>query len=150
MNRNPGAWLVIYCKNRRTFLFGKRGQKMHKANLWNLFGGHMDSGESPTECVLREIREEASIIPPFNGAKIWGTSKRFRSLGYVNGIREMHYFLMITNKEFSPRLDSEHSAYGWFKFNELPGKVNRPTEIAIATGLFVKAKSLVDDGVIRS
>ncbi len=147
MNRIPGAWMVIYCRTRQSFLFGKRGQKMHKPNLWNLFGGHIDAEESPCEGVMRELLEEASIVIPQDGAAVWTTPQGLRPLGYISGIREMHYFLMVTDTEFSPNLDSEHSAFGWFKFGELPRKVNRPTEIAMTTGLFVKAKGLVDEGL---
>ncbi|PIE43309.1 MAG: hypothetical protein CSA50_05350 [Gammaproteobacteria bacterium] len=148
MNRLPGAWMVIYCKTRRTFLFGKRGRKMRKPNLWNLFGGHLDTGESASECAIREMREEASITLPLSGATLWQSPEGLRPLGYIDCIREMHYFLMVTDTEFSPNLDSEHSAFAWFKFDKLPKKVNRPTEIAIATGLFVKAKSVVEDKLL--
>ena len=30
---------------------------------WGLFGGHMDPGETPTEAVKRELREEISYLP---------------------------------------------------------------------------------------
>ena len=58
MNREPGAWMVIYCLGTGAFLLGKRGAWMHKAGTWNFFGGHINPGESPEQAVLRELREE--------------------------------------------------------------------------------------------
>ena len=31
---------------------------------WGLFGGHLEPGESPAECVVRELKEEISWSPP--------------------------------------------------------------------------------------
>jgi len=66
MNTSPGAWMVVYCKSIKTFLFGKRGPLMNKPNLWNLFGGHLNTGETPEQGVLREIKEESDIVPTDN------------------------------------------------------------------------------------
>ncbi len=138
--------MVVYCKPRKTFLFGKRGPKMHKPILWNLFGGHLDNGETSAAGVLRELREEAHLTPD-DRRVLQLSPEGFRPLGYVSGIREMHYFLLVTDEEIAPALDHEHSAFAWYKFDSLPHKVNRPTAIAINIGLFVKAMELASLGV---
>jgi len=146
MNTNPGAWMVIYCKQKKTFLLGKRGPNMNKPNLWNLFGGHLNTGETFAEGVLRELDEEAGISPGEAYGILLGTQK-FLPLGHVCGIREMRYFLMVTDVEIAPTLDDEHRAFGWYRYDALPHQVNRPTAIAMNIGLFVKAMTLVDQGL---
>ncbi|MBQ75042.1 MAG: hypothetical protein CMQ20_08460 [Gammaproteobacteria bacterium] len=142
MNSSPGAWMLIYCKPKQTFLFGKRGKRMRKPNLWNLFGGHIDAGETFEEGVVRELKEEAGISPADHIGNLPG-GEAFVQMGEVSGIREMRYFLMVTNEEISPTLDNEHKAYGWYHFDDLPDRVNRPTEVAISIGLFMKAMNHV-------
>ena len=36
------------------------------AGRWTLFGGQVEAGETPEECIRREIREELDIDLPFN------------------------------------------------------------------------------------
>jgi 8-oxo-dGTP diphosphatase len=145
MNTNSGAWMVIYCKPKQTFLFGKRGTKKRKSRLWDLFGGHLEPDEDPRSGVLREVREEAGLdltdsrIIPYS-------SEGYGTLGFFSGIRTMYYYLMVTAEEFAPTLDYEHSAYGWYRLDALPHRVNRPTAIARNIGLFVKALAMADDG----
>lgn len=146
MNTKGGAWMLIYCKSKRSFLFGKRGPTMNKPDLWNLFGGHLDPDEDPRAGVVRELREEAGI--DFDDSRIIRyTPEGYDNLGFVSGIREMHYYLMVTSEEFSPTLDHEHSAHGWYRFHALPHRVNRPTAIALNIGLFVKTVAMADDGL---
>jgi 8-oxo-dGTP diphosphatase len=149
INTRSGAWMVIYCKPRRTFLFGKRGPQMRKPDLWNLFGGHLDPDEDPRSGVLREVREEAGLDLA-DRRIIRYTPEGYGTLGYVSGLRDMHYFLMVTIEEFAPTLDYEHSAYGWYKAESLPHRVNRPTAIALNIGLFVKTLSMADDGLLST
>ena len=47
-----GRWLMMH----RT-----RKNRDENAGKWIGLGGHLEAGESPAECVLREIREEAGI-----------------------------------------------------------------------------------------
>lgn len=52
---------------------------LHRRNppnqgLWNGVGGHLEVGEAPTACVLREVREETGFILPgviFRGVLTW-------------------------------------------------------------------------------
>lgn len=141
-----GAWMVIYCKPKNTFLFGQRRPNRRKPNLWDLFGGHLEPDEDPVSGVLREIREETGLDLP-DRRVIRYTPEGYSTLGFFSGIRNMYYYLMVTAEEFSPTLDHEHSSYGWYAFDALPHRVNRPTAIALHIGLFVKALAIVDNGL---
>lgn len=140
-NSQAGAWAVIHCPKTGTFLFGKRSTLVNKPGLWNFFGGHIDEGETPRDALIRELTEEAGIeiasheLVSFGGA----TGAEIQDLGYVEALRELHYFLLLTDREIEPRLNEEHSEFRWFKPSKLPRSVNRPTAIALNIGLIQKA-----------
>jgi 8-oxo-dGTP diphosphatase len=135
----PGAWAVIYCAATNKFLLGKRSAKVNKSGAWNLFGGRIDSGEHPRAALVRELGEEAGLnIKPRHLTKLHTVTRRLRSR---RDERDMHYFVMKADREFSPRLNSEHSDFRWFKAKQLPSRFNGPTSIAIKKGLLEKAAS---------
>ncbi|MCP4041430.1 MAG: NUDIX hydrolase [Gammaproteobacteria bacterium] len=144
MNTRAGAWMVIYCPNKKTFLFGKRAPHVNKPNLWNFFGGHLDENERAEEGVIRELYEETGFLPN-RGEIIRIGESRMSGLGYVSGIRELNYFLMLTDVEIVPKLNMEHAEYRWFRLNSLPHNVNRPTGIALNIGVVPKAVMLANE-----
>lgn len=146
-NNKAGAWAIIHCPSSGTFLLGKRSASVNKPDLWNFFGGHIDPGENPREALRRELAEEVGAelaegdLIGFGG--IGGAE--IRDLGYVEALRELHYFLLLTEREIEPRLNEEHSEYRWFHPDKLPHKVNRPTAIALNIGLIQKALQVAED-----
>ena len=136
VSNQPGAWAVIYCSATGKFLMGKRSSKAHKSARWDLFGGRVDNGERPKAALVRELDEEAGLsIKPRRLDKLSTVSRRSRP-GQMP--RDMHYYVMKTDREFSPRLNHEHSDFRWFKAKQLPCKFNGPTWIAIKIGLLEK------------
>ncbi len=144
MNTKPGAWMVIYCAPKKSFLLGRRGPQMSKPLMWNFFGGHLDPGESAQQGVVRELREEAGLEVALDEILHIGAAE-VPLVGYVSGLRELHYFLLITDREIEPRLDHEHSEYRWFRHNALPHAVNRPTAVGITIGLVQKAMHMAEE-----
>lgn len=140
-NAQAGVWAVIYCRASGSFLFGKRSPLVNKPGLWNLFGGHIDAGETPQAALVRELAEETGLkvaeadLTGFGGV----SGADIREIGRVDALRELHYFLLVTDSEVKPTLNPEHSSYRWFKPDKLPRSVNRPTAIALNIGLIQKA-----------
>lgn len=135
----PGAWAVIYCATTGKFLMGKRSSKVNKSGAWNLFGGRIDNGERPKEALLRELGEEAGLsVKSRHLAKLHTVTRRLRS---GQDERDMHFYVIKADREFSPRLNREHSDFRWFKPKQLPSRFNDPTWIAIKKGLLEKAAS---------
>lgn len=75
-----------------TICFIKRGDEILLLNReksswmgsWNGVGGKLEKGETPSDCILREIREETGIIVEditFKGTVTWNVDAR-----YTNGM----------------------------------------------------------------
>ena len=146
VNKQAGVWAIIHCPSAGTFLFGRRSDTVNKPGVWNFFGGHIDPGETPRQALLRELNEEAGLersdddLVHFGGVSVNDTD--IQGLGYVEALRELHYFLLLADHEFEPRLNHEHSEFRWVKPHNLPHNLNRPSAIAINIGLIQKALQL--------
>ena len=135
----PGAWALIYCAATDKFLMGKRSSNVNKSGAWNLFGGRIDNGERPREALVRELGEATGWSnKPRRLTKAHTLTCRCRS---GRDERDMHYFVIKADWEFSPRLNREHSDFRWFSAKQLPSRFNGPTSIAIKKGLLEMAAS---------
>src|SRR5215469_6073810 len=61
----PSVGVAVIIRNGDRILLMKR-QNSHGAGTWAVPGGHLEYGEAPEECAIREVEEEVgvSIINP--------------------------------------------------------------------------------------
>jgi 8-oxo-dGTP pyrophosphatase MutT (NUDIX family) len=133
-----GAWIAIYCPNKRAFLLGKRSKFVNNPFVWNFFGGAIDAGESPKKAAIRELREETGIKAGKNDL-IPLDHVELRGLGHAGDERDLHYFLILLDQPIKPKLNGENSESRWFDQNNLPLSLNRATFEAIRRGFIEKA-----------
>lgn len=96
---------------------------VHGAGTWSTPGGHLDFGESPVECAIRETKEETGIDI---------TNVRF--LGITNDLFEtegLHYITLwmagdYLSGELGINAPGEMSEVGWFSIKELPENLFLP------------------------
>jgi 8-oxo-dGTP diphosphatase len=101
----------------------------HGAGTWSTPGGHLDFGETPEACAVRETEEETNL-------KIQNV--RFR--GITNDIFEpegVHYITIWMGGEpmsGEPRVNApdEASEVGWFSWDDLPEPLFLPLENMLA------------------
>jgi 8-oxo-dGTP pyrophosphatase MutT (NUDIX family) len=101
-----------------TVLLGKRCEKCHITGepvsfpgYWSIFGGIIEKGEEPIVAASRELYEETEIlIPPSN-------------LTFLKLIKnpncDFYFHYHISDKILFPKLNLEHTQYGWFKLDAL-------------------------------
>lgn len=90
------------------------------AKRWQLPKGHIDTGETPEEAALREVREEAGIetrlVSPIDVIEYWfvGTDRgepvRFH--------KRVHFFLLAYRRGDVRRHDKEVNEARWFPLSE--------------------------------
>lgn len=105
---------VIVAKER--ILLGKRSQhRKFYPNIWDVFGGHQNTGETHEETLRRELFEELGIVP---------TEFQFLiSVDEPNPSKNgdgMYHFYLVTNWEGEPQnlQPEEHEIVEWFEFEK--------------------------------
>lgn len=106
---------VIQDARDRLLLLRRASCRSLGAGLWGLCGGHIEPGESPRACALREMREEL------------GKRHRVRQLASLDPVRDTHYGGVMEVHLFHFRwlegdiaLDPEHGAFAWVTRSEFP------------------------------
>lgn len=96
------------------YLFVLRSSKTSYPSRWSLVGGKVHYDEEILEGLQREIIEELGFLPeitkwcPFNC--FISMDKKF----------QYHSCLLLTPKEFIPKLNSENDGYAWVDIDNPP------------------------------
>lgn len=64
-----GAGRVLICQ---------RGEGRHHAHLWEFPGGKLEAGESPAECLIRELQEELSLPVTVRSVRLTSVAEGIR------------------------------------------------------------------------
>lgn len=107
-----GSGIILISNDTSRILLGRRTD----SGAWANFGGTMVDFETLYQCVVREIKEETGFVLN-REYKIVGKRpfhhKETPRLNY-------HMFLALAQDEPIPKLNDEHSDYGWFDITDLP------------------------------
>ena len=115
-------------------LCAKRGQRMSLPGKWEFPGGKVEPGETPEECLLRELEEELGI-----GARIVAKlpDSPFK---YESGL-ELVLIPMICSIEKGTPIPREHSELKWLNKEKLTGldwaEADLPIVQAIVNGSYI-------------
>jgi 8-oxo-dGTP pyrophosphatase MutT (NUDIX family) len=112
-NHIIGCGALIYSKQTHRYLFLLRTQKRHK-NSWGLVGGGVESGETVSAALAREIQEEIGMDT---------TNHKFIPLEQFTSDDQRfvyHTFLIPVDEEFIPSLNHEHKGYCWVPLENYP------------------------------
>jgi ADP-ribose pyrophosphatase YjhB (NUDIX family) len=88
---------------------------------WSIPKGHIQIGEEPIDGALRELVEETQIM-------LNGTPELVEKVKKNNGDGYFHIFRFETDKKFIPRLDIEHTKWGYFSYDNLPTPLDEKLE----------------------
>ena len=106
-------------QNDNNFLIGRRGKDEKSAGMWEFPGGKLEEGESPKECIKRELKEELNI-----DAEI---GELFSSYTYNYPHVSYELFFFKVNSFFGEPVKSVHDMLKWeklknfYKYDFLPG-----------------------------
>lgn len=109
--------ILIISRSTNNFLLLHR---VDRPIVWSILTGTMDvEGETPLDCVKREIEEEINV----SSDKI----KNIKQLGTVdNDYGLFHVFVGFVDEEFYPNLKlDENDDFGWYNQNNLPKPIHK-------------------------
>ena len=90
----------------------KKENDYHRGK-WNGLGGKFESGESPEECAIREVKEESGL----NAKSI--KMKGFITFPVFDGIEDWHVFLFVIDDYEGELIDSNEGYLEWIPNEEL-------------------------------
>lgn len=114
-------------KEKDQLLIAQRHSKDPLAGKWEFPGGKLESGETPEECLVREIREELRVeveIGSFYDDNVYGFKDQ--------AIHLLFYWAEITNGEVTPVV---HDDVKWITIKELARFDFAPADIPIVKRL---------------
>lgn len=83
-------------------------------DLWDIFGGHVEAGESPAQALVREIQEELGVVAE-EFAELETILECRTELG---GPVAMHLYLVKRSNRQIKMLGDEHTELRWFTIQE--------------------------------
>ena len=90
----------------------KKEFDVHK-DKWNGLGGKFEKGETPEDCVIREVREESGLIisnPVLKG---------FLTFPSFDGLDDWYVFVFVADTFSGQLIDSKEGDLHWIKNEEL-------------------------------
>jgi ADP-ribose pyrophosphatase YjhB (NUDIX family) len=127
-----GITTPFYCiDGKGKLLLHKRSDKCRdEQGMWDTGGGQLEFGETPQECVLREVKEEYGCI-----GKIVGEIPALTVLRKQNG-RDTHWLALPFIVKVDPKtvINNEPDkivTLGWFTLDTLPSPLHSALEAHI-------------------
>lgn len=92
---------LIYIKKDNKYLMMLRGRKADDPNSgkWIGVGGHIEEGETPDECIRREVTEETGLV--LLDQKLRGI------IFFISDIYETEYMYLYTSDSFEGEMNTE-------------------------------------------
>jgi 8-oxo-dGTP diphosphatase len=124
----------------------KKENDFHEGK-WNGLGGKLEEGETPEECVIREIKEESGLI--IHAPKLHG----FITFPLFDGKDDWYVFVFTTNKFTGSLIDSKEGNLAWIPNEKLTGLNLWDGDAIFISWLnqdkFFSAKFVYDDGKLK-
>ena len=104
-----GAGCIFIAKDTGRILLNHRSQYVEQPGTWGVWGGAIDSRETPIQAVKREAQEESGYIPDDSSIiPIYVFHDEKSGFKYYN-------FIVLTDDEFTPKIpiSSQWETQGW-------------------------------------
>ncbi|GBQ07489.1 hypothetical protein AA15669_1399 [Saccharibacter floricola DSM 15669] len=107
MDENVQAAGRVYTANGRLLLL-KRPD-----GAWGIVAGSCEDGETAQQTAIRESAEEIGCAP--EGKTLWSVQ-----MPRSDGPGDFRAYAVALEQDFTPRLNDEHTGWGWFEGDKLP------------------------------
>ena len=101
---------IMILRNNKILMLKRKGS--HGSGEWNLPGGHLEFGETISNCVIREVFEETGLkIQVFQPVTTW--------FGHFNNLPLLSIDYLCTCNSNRVSLSHEHSDFRWLSMDQL-------------------------------
>ena len=101
--------VLYYCNDKVLLCLGSRSGE------WNIPKGHIQIGEEPLAGSVREFTEETQIV--LNGIPELDSTYKKDNGG------EFYLYVLKGTRKFIPRINHEHTDWGYFDVTDLPSPI---------------------------
>ncbi len=112
------AGAIFLSRKTKRVLLNFRSTSVSKGSTFGFWGGKIEEGEDIMQGLSREIREEVGFIPKYE--KIYPLDVYCAP----DGVFQYYSFVIIVDREFVPRLNSESDGYIWCNMNKFPRQLH--------------------------
>ena len=100
-------------------LLGQRGPTKYFAGFWEHPGGKQDEGESPTQALIREVREETNLEIKVDSTP-FSIQFAYHDIFKTNYIVQYYSAQILNLDEFIHMEKDKTSKWEWFNENNIP------------------------------
>lgn len=117
-----GAGCIFIAKDTGRILLNHRSRYVEQPGTWGVWGGAIDSRETPIQAVKREAQEESGYIPDDSSIiPIYVFHDEKSGFKYYN-------FIVLTDDEFTPKIPIssqwETQGWKWVEFGNWPSPLH--------------------------
>lgn len=114
----PASYLILIKKNKILLL--KRFNTGYEDGKYSMIAGHLDSGESFTQCIIREAKEEAGILVKAEDLKVIHVMHRNSGSTENNKRIDVFFIAEKWEGEISNKETHKCDELAWFDSDNLP------------------------------
>ncbi len=114
----PASYLVLIRDNKILLL--RRFNTGYEDGKYSMIAGHVDRGETFTQCLIREAEEEAGIVLKPEDLKVIHVMQR--NSGTEENNERVDVFFVVEKWSGVPKNKEPHKCddFSWFDLNEIP------------------------------
>ena len=124
--KTTAAGVVFLAKDTGRCLLQLREGTKRFNHTWGFWGGIIEKGETPFECILRELDEEIGFIPELQKLNPIDV--------YQSKDKNFYYysFVYVVDNEFMPpKLNGESAGYAWVNIGQWPKPLHNGSKITL-------------------
>ena len=123
--KTTAAGVVFLAKDTGRCLLQLREGTKRFNHTWGFWGGMIEKGETPYECILRELDEEIGFVPELQKLNPIDV--------YQSKDKNFYYysFVYVVEEEFLPTLNNESCGYAWVNNGQWPKPLHNGSRITL-------------------
>ncbi len=123
--KTTAAGVVFLAKDTGRCLLQLREGNKRFNHTWGFWGGIIEHGETPYQCIQRELDEEIGVVPELQKLNPIDV--------YQSKDKNFYYysFVYVVEEEFMPPINEESCGYAWVNIGQWPKPLHNGSKITL-------------------